>query len=172
MHFIAECGIEYGFQFVTQFSLNPPDCLYTKKFCDFLQSHEKSREEQNKLACFFFRDGVTSRSRPQSYEKSSATQKKNCCFSLTYCGSVSRSGVDHGLGRLVSAQDDLHCYLTKFNKRLCYKCLRDLYLFVNFAREPTFLSHEKETVVHLPRHAGVQGLRRWLDDQHQLPHCL
>ena len=39
--FIAECGIEYGRQFVTQFFLNPPDCLYTKKFCDFLQSYEK-----------------------------------------------------------------------------------------------------------------------------------
>ena len=31
MQFIAECGIEYGCQIVTQFFLNPPDCLYTKK---------------------------------------------------------------------------------------------------------------------------------------------
>ena len=29
--FIAERGIEYGCQFVTQFFLNSPDCLYTKK---------------------------------------------------------------------------------------------------------------------------------------------
>ena len=41
-------------QFVTQFFLNLPDCLYTKKFCDFLQSYEKTREEQNKLVCFFW----------------------------------------------------------------------------------------------------------------------
>jgi hypothetical protein len=53
MQFIAECGIEYGLQFVTQFFLNPPDCLYTKKFCDFLQSYEKTREEQKKNAFLF-----------------------------------------------------------------------------------------------------------------------
>ena len=40
--FIAECGIEYGCQFVTPFSLNPPDCLYTKKSREFLQSYEKT----------------------------------------------------------------------------------------------------------------------------------
>jgi hypothetical protein len=31
MQFIAECGIEYGCQFVTLFFFNPPDSLYTKK---------------------------------------------------------------------------------------------------------------------------------------------
>ena len=41
--FIAERGIEYGLQFVTLFFLNPPDCLYTKKSREFLQSYEKSR---------------------------------------------------------------------------------------------------------------------------------
>jgi len=39
--FIAECGIEYSCQFVTQFFLNPPDCLYTKKSWEFLQSYKK-----------------------------------------------------------------------------------------------------------------------------------
>ena len=42
MQFIAECGIEYGLQFVTQFFLNSPDCLYTKKSWEFLQSYEKN----------------------------------------------------------------------------------------------------------------------------------
>jgi hypothetical protein len=41
MQFIAECGIEYGLQFVTQFFLNSPDCLYTKKSCEFFQSYKK-----------------------------------------------------------------------------------------------------------------------------------
>ena len=40
--FIAERGIEYGLQFVTQFFLNSPDCLYLKKSSEFLQSYEKS----------------------------------------------------------------------------------------------------------------------------------
>ena len=31
MQIIAECGIEYGCQIVTQFFLNSPDCLYAKK---------------------------------------------------------------------------------------------------------------------------------------------
>ena len=31
MQFIAEYGIEYGLQFVTQIFLNSPDCLYIKK---------------------------------------------------------------------------------------------------------------------------------------------
>ena len=53
--FIAECGIEYGRQFVTHFFLNPPDCLYTKKFCDFFQSYGKTSAEQNKLVCFLCR---------------------------------------------------------------------------------------------------------------------
>ena len=52
MHFIVECGIEYGCQFVTQFFLNPPDCLYTKKSWEILQSYEESRAKQKKL--FFF----------------------------------------------------------------------------------------------------------------------
>ena len=55
MQFIAECGIEYGCQFVTLFSFNSPDCLYTKKFCDFFQSYEKTRAEQNKLDYFLCR---------------------------------------------------------------------------------------------------------------------
>jgi hypothetical protein len=49
---VEECGIEYGRQFVTQFFLNPPDCLYTKKFCDFLQSYEKTRAEQRNSFLF------------------------------------------------------------------------------------------------------------------------
>ena len=39
--FIAERGIEYGLQFVTQFFLNSPDCLYLKKSYEFLQSYDK-----------------------------------------------------------------------------------------------------------------------------------
>jgi len=54
MQFIAECGIEYGLQFVTPFSLNPPDCLYTKKSCEFLQSYEKASEKQNGKTTFYF----------------------------------------------------------------------------------------------------------------------
>ncbi len=53
MQFIAECGIEYGLQFVTQFFLNSPDCLYIKKYCNFLQSYKKSRAIQNKFAFIF-----------------------------------------------------------------------------------------------------------------------
>jgi hypothetical protein len=53
MQFIAECGIEYGCQIVTQFFLNLPDCLYLKKSWEFLQSYEKSREMQKKSALFF-----------------------------------------------------------------------------------------------------------------------
>jgi len=44
--FIAECGIEYGRQFVTPFSFNPTNCLYTKKSWEFLQSYEKTSEMQ------------------------------------------------------------------------------------------------------------------------------
>ena len=47
MQFIAECGIEYGCQIVTQIFLNSPDCLYIKKFCKFFQSYEKTREKPN-----------------------------------------------------------------------------------------------------------------------------
>ena len=50
--FIAERGIEYGFQFVTPKILNSPDSLYLKKSCKFLQSYEKSSTEQKIL--FFF----------------------------------------------------------------------------------------------------------------------
>ena len=50
--FIAECGIEYGYQIVTQFFLNPPDCLYTKKSCEFLQSYGKSSAKQRNLFLF------------------------------------------------------------------------------------------------------------------------
>ena len=42
MHFIAECGIEYGCQIVTLFFLNPPDCLYTKKSWEIFQCYEKT----------------------------------------------------------------------------------------------------------------------------------
>ena len=50
--FIAECGIEYGCQFVTQFFLNPPDCLYTKKSWEILQSYEKSSAKQRNSFLF------------------------------------------------------------------------------------------------------------------------
>ena len=53
--FIAERGIEYGLQFVTQFFLNFPDCLYTKKSWEFLQSYEKTRAKQKNFS-FFCRD--------------------------------------------------------------------------------------------------------------------
>ena len=76
MHFIAECGIEYGFQFVTQFFLNLPDCLYTKKSWEFLQSYKKTSGEQNKFICFFFRVPSKFATKWQSYEKSSAEQNK------------------------------------------------------------------------------------------------
>ena len=51
--FIAECGIEYGCQFVTQIFLNLPDCLYIKKSWEILQSYEKTSETQ-KESLFFF----------------------------------------------------------------------------------------------------------------------
>ena len=51
--FIVERGIEYGLQFVTQKFLNPPDCLYLKKSCKFLQSYEKMRGMQKKCLLFF-----------------------------------------------------------------------------------------------------------------------
>ena len=50
--FIAEHGIEYGLQIVTQKFLNAPDCLYIKKSCKFLQSYEKSRAKQKNLLFF------------------------------------------------------------------------------------------------------------------------
>ena len=50
--FIAERGIEYGLQIVTQIFLNFPDCLYLKKYYEFLQSYEKSRAKQKNS--FFF----------------------------------------------------------------------------------------------------------------------
>jgi len=52
MQFIAECGIEYGCQFVTRIFLKSPDCLYLKKSWEFVQSYEKSRAKQKNL--FFF----------------------------------------------------------------------------------------------------------------------
>ena len=42
--FIAERGIEYGLQIVTQIFLNFPDCLYLKKYYEFLQSYKKTLE--------------------------------------------------------------------------------------------------------------------------------
>jgi len=51
--FIAERGIEYGLQIVTWKFLNPPDCLYLKKSCKFLQSYEKTSEMQKKSSLFF-----------------------------------------------------------------------------------------------------------------------
>ena len=53
MQFIAKCGIEYGLQFVTQFFLNPLDCLYTKKSKKSFQSYEKSSEMQKKSQILF-----------------------------------------------------------------------------------------------------------------------
>ena len=41
MQFIAERGIENGLQIVTPKILNPPDCLYTKKSWEILQSYKK-----------------------------------------------------------------------------------------------------------------------------------
>jgi len=41
MQFIAECGIEYGCQFVTPFSFNSPDCLYTKEKLQILPKLRK-----------------------------------------------------------------------------------------------------------------------------------
>ena len=40
-------------QFVTQFFLNPPDCLYTKKSWEILQSYIKTREMQKESLLFF-----------------------------------------------------------------------------------------------------------------------
>ena len=54
--FIAERGIEYGYQFVTPKILNSPDCLYLKKSCKFLQSYEKTREEKRKRHFFSLPD--------------------------------------------------------------------------------------------------------------------
>jgi len=59
MQFIAECGIEYGLQFVTQFFFNPPDCLFLKKSIKFLQSYEKTRAKQKKTTIFFCFAGIT-----------------------------------------------------------------------------------------------------------------
>ena len=38
----AECGIENRLLFVTQIFLNPPNCLYLQKVCDFIQKYEIS----------------------------------------------------------------------------------------------------------------------------------
>ena len=51
--FIVERGIEYGLQIVTLKILKSPDCLYTKKSCEFLQSYEKTREMQKENLFFF-----------------------------------------------------------------------------------------------------------------------
>ena len=53
MQFIAECGTEYGCQIVTPFSFNSPDCLYTKKNREILQSYEKTSEMQKENLFFF-----------------------------------------------------------------------------------------------------------------------
>jgi len=53
MQFVAECRIENGLQFVTQKILNPPDCLYLKESCKFLQSYEKTSEIQKEKTLFF-----------------------------------------------------------------------------------------------------------------------
>ena len=68
MQFVAERGIENGLQIVTPIFLNPLNCLYTKKDCNFFQSYEKSRAEQKKHVSFLCRDGVTSPTCWQSYE--------------------------------------------------------------------------------------------------------
>jgi len=51
--FIAERGIEYGLQIVTRKFLNPPDCLYLKKSCKFLQSYKKFLKLERFLTNFF-----------------------------------------------------------------------------------------------------------------------
>ena len=105
MQFIAKCGIEYGFQFVTRFFFSSPDCLYTKKFCDFLQSYEKSSAKQRNSFLFLPRrsnfaifDGKVTKKRVKqqkesqdflllkrfgkSYEKTSKTAKGKPRFSF------------------------------------------------------------------------------------------
>ena len=58
MHFIAECGIEYGCQIVTPFSFNSPDCLYIKKSCKFFQSYEKTARIPNLNFNLFCNDNL------------------------------------------------------------------------------------------------------------------
>jgi len=86
--FIVEHGIEYGLQFVTPFSFNPTNCLYTKKFCDFLQSYEKSSTKQRNLF-LCFRDRGVSLSKSKNFATFVAklhyfffAKVKNCAFSL------------------------------------------------------------------------------------------
>ena len=77
--FIAERGIEYGLQFVTPFFINSPNCLYTKKSSNFLQSYEKSRAEQ-KILIFFMPRRSNFAIRWQSYQKSRAKQRNSFLF--------------------------------------------------------------------------------------------
>ena len=63
MQFIAECGIEYGLQFVTQFFLNPLNFLYTKKSWEFLQSYEKSLKVVPMWADIFYFIGKISQNK-------------------------------------------------------------------------------------------------------------
>jgi hypothetical protein len=49
LQFIAECGIEYGCQFVTQIFVNPPDCLYTKEKLQILPKLPKIVVKNNGL---------------------------------------------------------------------------------------------------------------------------
>jgi hypothetical protein len=75
MQFIAECGIEYGCQFVTQFFFNPPDCLYIKKSCKFLQSYEKTSEMQKESLLFFSFPSVSNFGEAKVSEKLRAKQR-------------------------------------------------------------------------------------------------
>ena len=50
----AEQRIVNGLLSVTLKIFNLPNCLYTKKSCEFLQSYRKSREMQKESLLFFF----------------------------------------------------------------------------------------------------------------------
>ena len=63
MQFIAKCGIEYGLQFVTQFFLNPLDCLYTKKSKKSFQSYNKKLKlprKKSKISVVVYKNGAHS----------------------------------------------------------------------------------------------------------------
>jgi len=64
----------------TQKILNLPNCLYTKRFCRFLQSYGKSRAKQNKSHLFFLPSQRNFAVTPQSYEKTRAEQNKSHLF--------------------------------------------------------------------------------------------
>ena len=120
--FIAERGIEYGLQIVTRKFLNPPDCLYLKKSCKFLQSYEKLREEQNKLICFFFRDRVVSLTKA----------KKFAIFD----------------GKDTKKTREMQSNFRKVRIRFCYTFLRNLIAILHAIRR-SFPYHFNQVEVHV-----------------------